>query len=287
MKIVLSRKGFDSAAGAVPNPILPDGRVLMLPIPDRCSRIRYDEILARTDGYASLYEVIRDLGGRVKPEHGAHLDPDLDAGALRSRPDGWRPAFGQSGAALGHLRREDVGPGDLFLFFGRCRQVVYRHGRVQYADQVSPLHLLFGWLQVGTVVDLKSGPVPDWLTYHPNVTVNASVSYGFVAADELTLFGERIGVAGAGQLGFSQNRVLTDPGDEGGRISRWALPEWFYPDGGRKPLSYHGDPRRWRRGADGGARLSAVGRGQEFVLDTVGYPRDDVVAWVRGLLGRA
>ena len=35
MKLVLSRKGFDSSAGGIPSPILPDGRLISLPIPSR------------------------------------------------------------------------------------------------------------------------------------------------------------------------------------------------------------------------------------------------------------
>ena len=34
MKVVLSRKGFDSASGGCPSPILPDGTLLSLPIPE-------------------------------------------------------------------------------------------------------------------------------------------------------------------------------------------------------------------------------------------------------------
>jgi Nucleotide modification associated domain 3 len=33
MKLILSRKGFDSAYGGVPSPILPDGTLCPLPIP--------------------------------------------------------------------------------------------------------------------------------------------------------------------------------------------------------------------------------------------------------------
>ena len=33
MKIILSRKGFDSASGGLCNPILPDGTLLSMPIP--------------------------------------------------------------------------------------------------------------------------------------------------------------------------------------------------------------------------------------------------------------
>ena len=33
MRIILSRKGLDSATGGIPSPILPDGQLLPLPIP--------------------------------------------------------------------------------------------------------------------------------------------------------------------------------------------------------------------------------------------------------------
>jgi hypothetical protein len=36
MKVILSRKGFDSASGGMPSPILPDGTLISLPIP--CDR---------------------------------------------------------------------------------------------------------------------------------------------------------------------------------------------------------------------------------------------------------
>ncbi len=44
MRIILSRKGFDSSAGGCPSPIFPDGRLFSLPIPDKTSPIVYSEI---------------------------------------------------------------------------------------------------------------------------------------------------------------------------------------------------------------------------------------------------
>jgi hypothetical protein len=44
MRIVLSRKGFDSGSGGCPSPIFPDGSMLALPIPDRRSTVRYCDI---------------------------------------------------------------------------------------------------------------------------------------------------------------------------------------------------------------------------------------------------
>ena len=38
MKIILSRKGFDSENGGYASPILPDGSLVSLPIPNTTSR---------------------------------------------------------------------------------------------------------------------------------------------------------------------------------------------------------------------------------------------------------
>ena len=118
MKIVLSRKGFDSSAGGVPSPILPDGRLVSLPIPDRYSQITYQQL---TRGGVNLGDHVEDLAGKSRA-HRAHLDPDLIADTL-PRARGWRPLFGQVGTSQSHLENHGVGPGDIFLFFGLFRKV--------------------------------------------------------------------------------------------------------------------------------------------------------------------
>ena len=45
MKIILSRKGFDSGYGGIASPVLPDGTLLSLPIPTTEMGITYDELL--------------------------------------------------------------------------------------------------------------------------------------------------------------------------------------------------------------------------------------------------
>jgi len=113
MKIILSRKGFDSASGGVASPILPDGSLLTLPIPDPSGTVSFGEF--RPHG-VNLAQVAHDLTrGRLSADTRVHLDPDLEASSL-ARLDGWRPAFGQCSAAQGHLERFNVGVGDLFLF---------------------------------------------------------------------------------------------------------------------------------------------------------------------------
>jgi hypothetical protein len=44
MKVILSRKGFDSGYGGYPSPVLPDGTILSLPIPIAGSGIRDSEL---------------------------------------------------------------------------------------------------------------------------------------------------------------------------------------------------------------------------------------------------
>ena len=97
MKIILSRKGFDSANGGIVSPIFEDGTMVSFPIPSD------DE-----DTYDSLYyngiqysQILRDL--QYKGGDHCHLDPDLDLGRRRERIDGWFPAFGQRNAAAAYL----------------------------------------------------------------------------------------------------------------------------------------------------------------------------------------
>lgn len=107
MRLILSRKGFDSSAGGCPSPVLPDGSLCVLPIPDAQSRIRYSEVVFEE---RRLGKIARDLtGGRIRGGHGAHLDPDLVADAY-PRENGWRPLLGQTGSAQGHLRNQGLSP---------------------------------------------------------------------------------------------------------------------------------------------------------------------------------
>lgn len=128
MRIILSRKGFDSTAGGGPSPIV-DGRPLSLPIPaGAASRTSYADL--GLGEHAALTS-----RGHVKPYDLCHYDPMfLDVGTC---------LFGQVGAAQTHLANQGVGVGDVFLFFGLFRE-----------QGMAPHHRIFGWLEVEEVVSL-------------------------------------------------------------------------------------------------------------------------------------
>lgn len=271
MKLILSRKGLDSSFGGVPSPIFPDGRLCWLPIPeDSTSKPNlpsYDELVF---GGRTLGDILDELtGGRSEKSRRAHLDPDVSAG-LRERCPGWRPAFGQTGAAERHLRNHGVSSGDLFLFFGWFRQTELVGGSLRFVRTAQDVHVIYGWLQVERRLtrDLFFD-CPSWLSDHPHAQGDP---YGdldsiYLSAKELLGFEGLKSVPGAGS--FSQIRpglVLTAPSRT---RSIWRLPADFFP-GTRSPLSYHADHRRWSLGADH-TILDSVGRGQEFVLDLEHY----------------
>ncbi|MGX8699445.1 MAG: hypothetical protein ACSW8F_05890, partial [bacterium] len=117
MKVILSRKGFDSANGGCPSPILPDGTLLSMPIPSGDS-VRYEALCYGGNVYSDLLAQLNP----GKTYAACHLDPDIRRDIrLAAIPD-WKPAFGQIGSAQGLLRNAHVEPGDIFLFFGWFRQ---------------------------------------------------------------------------------------------------------------------------------------------------------------------
>lgn len=279
MKLILSRKGFDSSAGGVASPIFPDGTMISLPIPDQLSPIRYRDIELR--GH-SLGRVVSELTRtRQRPEAGAHLDPDLVASAYPRKP-GWRAIFGQAGGEQTVLARDEIGPGDLFLFFGWFRRVERSGGVLRFAKGTPDLHVLWGWLQVDHVLDVATSKIPTWAAYHPHVAAAGHRSNNalYVARETLVVDGLARGVAGAGVFATYDERLrLTKPGTA--KRSLWSLPAWFEPAANRPALGYHREPSRWTRRGEH-VELQSVGRGQEFVLDTTHYP--EAIPWLGTLL---
>lgn len=222
MKIIFSRKGFDSTSGGGPSPIV-KGLPISLPIPGQ-------------NGEATIYS---DLGlgqtvtdvtrGRIGGDHPCHDDPMFADGHC------W---FGQSGAAEGHLRKQGVGEGDVFLFFGLFAD----------AETQERHHRIFGQMRIachGTPDDIekhtrwKPPPRP-----HPH-------SAGEWGSGNAIYHGP-----GTVARRASPCLRLTRPG---GPLNSWIVPRWLRHFG----LSYHAMPERWRAPDT----LESARRGQEFVCD--------------------
>lgn len=283
MKLILSRKGVDSSAGGFASPIFPDGRLISIPIPDNRSHVRYRDIHTEEDT-VSIGKLVKDLSrDKLKATHRVHVDPDLERASLPREP-GWRPLFGQCGAAQSHLQSLGVGSGDLFLFFGWFRRVESYRRRWRYVADAPDLHVLYGWMQIHSVeaVDkIQQLKKYSWAHYHPHCFGRFSGSNViYTGSKKLDLFRHRI--PGVGLFdSYNDALCLTDAGRS---RSRWRLPQWMHPEGRDSTLSYHSDFSRWQKSGEH-ALLQSAARGQEFVLDLDDYPEG--VDWIRGLISRA
>jgi hypothetical protein len=286
-KLILSRKGFDSSGqgGSGESPLLPDGRLLSLPIPEVAS---FRE--AATTGYVDLdfdghtYAWLLDSlsPGRVVDK--VHLDPDLLQG-VRTRCEGqpFRGLCGQSGAAGKHLLNQNVNEGDLFLFFGRFRHTE-RDGPEGYrfVRGALPFHTIWGYLEVGERIacrELPSGarlPAPPWAPYFPHFLPPAGsgphTEVVFVARERLSF---EHPLPGFGVFRFREQLRLTRP--DATRLSAWQLPACF--DSVTLTYNPRTERRAWRV-VGGRVEFNAAARGQEFVCE----PTPEVKRWAERLI---
>lgn len=283
MKVILSRKGFDSGYGRCPSPIFPDGRMASLPIPARANPHVMGDLSFEGIG---LGDLARDLSAEtVHRDTSVHLDPDLQAG-LTSRLPGWRPSLGQIGAAQSHLRNHGIAEGDVFLFFGWFREVEKVADTWKYVRGGQGRHVIFGWLEIDEILDiashrhdlLQSNP---WLSAHPHLADRGDYM-NLRKGNTIYVGKERSGIvpglAGAGAFSrYRDSLCLTWPGRS---RSQWKMPRWMMPRGGQSPLTYH-PVQRWTIESDD-VLLKSAAKGQEFILDTDRYPEAE--SWIKDLL---
>jgi hypothetical protein len=276
MKVILSRKGFDSDAGCSPSPILPDGRLVSLPIPCPGDVTRYADL--RLDDNRTYLDLMRELGiRRISKKPGSdqsltensecHLDPDIYRD-VRPRPSGWKGAFGQHDIDQTHLSETGhVRKGDLFLFFGRFRLTRKTAAGLQWVPG-SDRHVIFGHLQIGDILDVTGDrKVPEWLEGHPHTNQERrgfKKNAIYVATDTVSWDG---GIPGAGTFQYGKDVVLTK---EGMSPSRWQLPDFFR----EAEISYH-NPDCWKDGY-----FQSRARGQEFVIQD----NEKVESWAMDLI---
>lgn len=237
MKVILSRKGFDESAGGDASPILPDGTLLSLPIPDDddASPVGYADL--KLPSGMTYLELMRQLPiagvSNITDAWRAHVDPDL----RWHKPDNpnWVPAFGQANErksyVLSHLINQKVGDGDLFLYYGWFRQTKENPDGTIVYDKCAPnLHVIWGYLQVGEVINVdgnEADPKLAWLKEHPHLynseynRANRKKNRVFVARKRLS-FNESL--PGAGCFQFDKSLVLTLSGHS---RSHWTLRDFF------------------------------------------------------------
>ena len=236
MKVILSRKGFDSESGGGPSPIVDGQRLVSLPIEYPNERVRqFNDLRFEGQNLGVLIEQL--YRGKRSRFDFCHLDPDVRADSLprRRRHKHWRPLFGQHGtAAVQLVSTQGVGEGDIFLFFGLFRETI---GWTKFVSHASKKHVIFGWLQVDEVIHSPAHWVAThrWASSHPHTYGDSwkEPNVLFVSKPELEIVsGKRrikTGIPGAGVFPSYHERLrLSDPKSD--FPSRWKLPRELLPD---------------------------------------------------------
>ena len=211
MKVILSRKGFDSENGKLPSVVMPDGAVVSFPIPAHGESVWYSDLQYKGLRYNDLLSDLHDGWANGT----CHFDPDLDVARQVKRPKKWVPGFGQCSTSLSYLL-DTVGvkPGDLFLFFGWFHFVEKVDGKFRYVRKdvdyfhCHDMHLLWGYLQVGEILcdhQEKAKRLP-WHPHAADYRASDPHDYIFVARKSLSFAPS---LPGAGLLPYSPRRVLT------------------------------------------------------------------------------
>ena len=229
MKIILSRKGFDSGIGKVASPIFPSGKLYSLPIPEAFPSHHSKHFSEIRAGEHNLGTIVQDLTEkRIKAGMFAHLDPDLNRSSI-PRPANWLPTFGQTGAAEKHLQNQGVEAGDIFLFYGWFRQVELESGHYRYIRNTPDVHVLFGWLQVEQCFPVDSlAVIPTWAHEHPHCKARKyhHLDSLYISTSKLRLPKRELDLPGAGTFRrFAPSLCLTAPQRS---RSVWQLPSWIY-----------------------------------------------------------
>jgi len=259
MKVILSRKGFDSKFGGCASPILPDGTLFSLPIPSKQDRIKYSDISYEGK---SIYEIIKEIHprSRIKEYWNCHLDPDIrDYGIVEP----WSPLFGQADKAQTHLENQGIGKGDLFLFFGWFRQTELVGGTLRFCKNAPDKHILLGYLQIEAAYRTFD-ELPPQLSHHPHATLECYAAYKncIYSATERQFL--KPAHQGYGTFKYHPSLVLTKEGES---RSKWLLPDFFK----EVEISYHSSNSFKAEGYFDSAKI-----GQEFVVSGNGK----VTEWV-------
>ena len=274
-KLILSRKGLDSSSGGYPSPILGE-KLLSIPIPQTQKGIPYNRV--QTPAKRSVKKLGKELGMMLTSS--CHFDPDLTYGSLKARPDGWKPCFGQHGAALTHLMNHEVGVGDIFLFYGWFRQAEKVDRTWSFVKKSPEQHIIYGFLEVGEIIrQPHTHSIPQWLAYHPHVKlaeVYGNLNTIFIAKDTSSLV---TGLPGAGTFDLHAARVLTS--SRASTRSLWELPDCFFDSQDHCLLSYHQNRKGKRHPSRERWRLvQNVARGQEFVVEQT----PSITAWIQAVM---
>jgi hypothetical protein len=154
-------------------------------------------------------DILRQLApGVFHSGDGCHLDPDIRENIRRDAVPGWRPAFGQIGTAQRYLHNCGVGPGDLFLFFGRFQKTMGdpAAGTLRFDTSRPVVHIIYGYMETGEILTNDGIAGCEWHPHGCGERLEDDSNALYLPSDTLS---DGSGRRGCGVFGHSEHLVLT------------------------------------------------------------------------------
>lgn len=211
MKIILSRKGFDENKGGTPSPILTDGTLISLPVPQGFHGISYEDLHYQDMTYLDIWKQLKVNQSVFKKE--CHLNPDLTKDIHDKVPMDWTPIFAQADKAEEYLEKEEVEEGDVFLFFGWFRRTEdNKDGALRYKRGAADQQCVYGYLQIGEIVKGKDVENYPWHLHSAYFEEDPDTNNTmYIASPKLVINGVNTGLPGAGTLKYAEDLLVNLP----------------------------------------------------------------------------
>lgn len=266
MKVVLSRKGMDTKSGGMASPILPDGTLLSLPIPDKTVGTAYKDLYYKNQ---SLEKIISQLCPRFDfvENMTCHLDPDIYRNIEDRTVNSQRtPAFGQCGQSGVHLDNLEVTVGDIFLFYGLFQRTMFHDETLCFDSNAPKVHIIYGYMKVGEILR-NTQEIKSRYPWHPHSINTNRLNNRLYLPDTY------------GTFKYDDSLVLTKRGQNSVRL--WALPAFFGKE--NISISWQGNNRPILKGDY--AELNSACPGQEFVVTASTSKQErNLCEWVEKLI---
>jgi len=272
MRVILSRKGFDTKYGGIPSPILEDGTLLSLPIPVNGSPRKYSDLFYNRESFEDIIKQLKRGFNRTD----AAIDPDLRP-EIFNAPSNWVASFGIGKGEITHFKNQQVGVDDLVLFFGWFKEAERNNGKLRYVKGAPDLHIIYAYMQLGNIID-DSTKATEFYYLRPYIEKIAPLSPSnklCVARDTCSWDETR---KGSGVLKYDKRLVLTKEGM--GDFAKWGLPDFFRDK--EISLSCMGDTKiRWKQDEKGDWYFQFIkSPGQWFAIQD----NPEVEAWAKELV---
>ena len=261
-KIILSRKGFDSQNGGFPSPVFPDGTMFSIPIPGKLNRETYKDLDFKYNNIP-ISEILNDITNRSIRINGIRKNADYTETKFRCHYDPQTInnffTLGQTGSALSHLNKQNVGKGDVFVFYGLFRKVEFNQKNNKWKYKDKPFHCIFGYMKVKDIIEIKNKQFniekypffknhphlqPDFLNEFPESKIYIGSTFEYFK--------------------FDKKRILTDM-DNYKNVSKWKLPINF-------DFTEYITYIQKMEVKNNSCYIQHTGYGQEFVISTEEIP---------------